>query len=189
MIYTLKKDTPLAPAGTPVYMEDGVVTFTHSAWYTYEKIICYVDPDNFSEWLEEIPEKPKTVWDLEKWDDCWIICEDSDDYDCWYSIQKAERVVTKIQDSMRELWLLFLTEQEAKNAIIRMETANRRDKFVPNKLWDYWYFCPVYGITIGINFSTVFDIDLIRQWLAFRTKEECKAYMTDEVKRAFWYIQ
>lgn len=180
--YKLLKDLPLAKAGTEVYMRNWVLEYTYIEDHPATRCIWYVDPDDFSEWLEEVTEKPKTVWDLKKWDMYYYVSMYSSD------IQNNTWDWSLSDTNIRNIWLIFLTEQEAKNALIRMKTANREDKFVP-KVWD-WYYRPYdennydwysYG-------NRLHEVCIVQAWLAFPSYEECEAYMTDEVKRAFWYI-
>lgn len=57
MKYILKKDLPLAKAGTEVDVQNGEITKDLI-------VIAYIDKNN-TEWLEEIKEK-KTIYDLKE---------------------------------------------------------------------------------------------------------------------------
>lgn len=72
MKYILKKDLPtfragdefhLSPRGNLVHTESHVVAYMQ---HTLKKF-----PNILTNWFEEIPDQPKTVWDLKKGDECW----------------------------------------------------------------------------------------------------------------------
>lgn len=73
--YRLLKDLPLAKAGTEVE----VIKALHS---NYSKILLDWDriadilSEDITEWLEEIHDKPKSVWGLRRWDECYHLESD-----------------------------------------------------------------------------------------------------------------
>jgi hypothetical protein len=177
--YKLLRDTPMAQAGTKVEVMRRWI-------YLYDPdgstlCLAFINREDIPLWIEEIPEKPKTVHDLKKWDIVYKICA------VW--IHESSWLYTPWDEFLRSIWLIFLTEQEAKNAIIRMETASRKDKYIPEE-WD-GYYSQLSRINWIKEFYYIKDfdycIDKFMLWLAFRTKEECKTYMTPEVRQAFGY--
>ncbi len=75
--YKLKKDLPTFKAGDvfEISLAGNLVTrgecisdcVVAYAAQTLEKF-----PNILADWFEEIPEEPKTVWDLKEGDECWI---------------------------------------------------------------------------------------------------------------------
>lgn len=177
--YKLLRDLPWINAWEVIHER-----WTNSSDRWYNLIINHVWEwylKTYPEWFEEIQEAPKTVHDLKGWEYVYSIIPRI----LW--IQRTIFAWSWPDKNLVKLWLIFLTEQEAKNAIIRMETSNREDKFIP-KGWDeYWYFDATEWIVSMFNCNNSEDILIPLFWLAFQTKEECKNYMTDEVKEAFWY--
>ena len=81
-------------------------------------------PNILIDWFEEIPEPPKTVWDLKKGDSCWIIYCRADGEVRIQCIQFSRQY-----DAERSLGLLFLTREEAEKELARYkaEVILRRD--------------------------------------------------------------
>lgn len=72
--YRLKKDLPTFKAG-----EEFILDRNGDLYCLAENIMAYYHetlekfPNILAEWFEEIPEKPKTVWDLEDGDECYCL--------------------------------------------------------------------------------------------------------------------
>ena len=110
--YKLLKDLPRAKAGEVV-----IITNAHSnnPWIlkinkwnedeTQRPRLAYIHTRNVDEWLEEIPEKPKSVFDLKEWDDFYFIINNI----------IFENIVTdcvSFKDYLKE-WNIFLSKEEA----------------------------------------------------------------------------
>ena len=110
--YKLIKDLPRAKAGEVV-----IITNAHSnnPWIlkinkwnedeTQRPRLAYIHTRNVDEWLEEIPEKPKSVFDLKEWDDFYFIINNI----------IFENIVTdcvSFKDYLKE-WNIFLSKEEA----------------------------------------------------------------------------
>lgn len=81
--YRLKKDLPTFKAGEKFAIpEDGGGLWKidgydeRGEWYghicAYSKSTLEKFPNILEDWFEEIPEKPKTIWDLKNGDECWL---------------------------------------------------------------------------------------------------------------------
>lgn len=114
--YKLLKDLPTFKAGDEFRLEksglwkdkgERIPIIAYAAT-TLEKF-----PNIIEDWFEEIPEQPKTVWDLEKGDKCWFIASDDKtayiSYFRWDSTYRPER----------EIGDIFLTEKEAERELAR----------------------------------------------------------------------
>lgn len=111
--YKLIKDLPRAKAGEVV-----IITNAHSntPWIlkinkwnedeTQRPRLAYIHTKNVNEWLEEIPKKPKSVWDLKVWDEYYTIYK--------YNICKMYVTDSKyFEVDYINPWHVFLTQKEA----------------------------------------------------------------------------
>lgn len=115
MKYRLKKDLPKYKAGTVFRMTSkGHLAVDDTMVFHKNELEKY--PNILTEWFEEIPEKPKTVWDLKTGDKCWRI-------DGAWDKGYASVIFGGYTETIRELGELFMTEEEAKQ-----EVARRRAK-------------------------------------------------------------
>lgn len=74
--YKLLKDLPLAEEGTIVKIEDAPVKSNVKLVFdagSTEHPLCAILDNQISEWLEEIPEKPKSIWSIKKQDEYYTI--------------------------------------------------------------------------------------------------------------------
>lgn len=118
----LKKDLPLAKVGE-------VVTFKNkwNIWIiyneTWEKKLSYINIDviDIYTWLEEIPEKPKSVWDLKKWDEFFCINTDLINKDIDISYEGFKKKL--------KFWEVFLTEDEAEKELEKRSAIQRIKKY------------------------------------------------------------
>lgn len=124
-IYKLLKDLPLAKTGEEVEIyekwKDLIRIYkkpnNNRSWI----LICQIEKENISEWLEEIPQKPKSIWDLKEWDDFYFIIN---------SII-FENIVTdcvSFKDYLKE-WNVFLTKKEAEAELEKRKAIQRVRKY------------------------------------------------------------
>lgn len=132
--YKLLKDLPTFKAGQRFYLNecgDLVLDVCHhkndkQAEYgitAYCASTLQKFPSILKDWFEEIPERPKTVDDLEEGDECWIVgC-------CELGYAPMQIKFGKLARVMRETGSLYLTEEDAKKDITRnkAEQILRRD--------------------------------------------------------------
>lgn len=172
MKYILKKDLPLAKAGTEIELYKDSEGIYSNIWLpldiNYAREIATINPLDIPEWLEEVKE-PKTIYDLKEGDVYWYISDnwiiDNHIYhwheftDNWYTC-------------------CFLTEREAKRNKLLRQLATRTDKFIPEEggewidlNWNrfHWY-CDQFRH---------FDVNL---WIVFRNKEEYNKYINEEAR-------
>lgn len=80
--YRLKKDLPTFNAGDTFVLEsDGLwlENVKGDSGHWRKRVCAYAQttlekfPNTLKDWFEEIPEEPKTVWDLKEGDECWYI--------------------------------------------------------------------------------------------------------------------
>lgn len=124
--YKLIKDLPRAKAGEVV-----IITNAHSnnPWIlkinkwnedeTQRPRLAFIHKNDISEWLEEV--KPKTIWDLEEWDDFYFIINSS----------ILENIVTDCEDFKDYLkeWNVFLTKKEAEQELEKRQAIQRIKKY------------------------------------------------------------
>lgn len=117
--YRLKKELPTFKAGDIFEISqngnlvkrgecisDCIVTYTAR---TLEKF-----PNILADWFEEIPEEPKTVWDLGKGDDAWFIAGGG--VKKYVSMEEIELALFR---GMVEVGDGFTTKEEAKKELAR----------------------------------------------------------------------
>lgn len=126
--HKLKKDLPTFKAGDKFVLDnDGNLLFVETVGGLRVKcpnLVAYAAetiekfPNILTEWFEEIPEKPKTVWDLEEGDIYYIPAWDNTVGNDWWHDREKD-------NHRRLLGNMFLTEEEAEK-----ELARRRAKQV-----------------------------------------------------------
>ena len=127
--YKLLKDLPRAKAGEIV-----IITNVHSNTACILKInkwdknesqrprLAYIHTKNVDEWLEEIPEKPKSVWDLKVWDEYYTIYK--------YNICKMCVTDSKyFEIDYINPWHVFLTQKEAEQELEKRKAIQRIKKY------------------------------------------------------------
>lgn len=125
--YKLLKDLPTWKAGTEFYLKENWSLY----WKDGEKeIMVYFSETlekfgilNNREWLEEIPQKPKSVWDLEDWDFCYILNES------WSIIST---VYCSTNDTFAKIisnWNMFLSAEEAQKELEKRNAIQRIKKY------------------------------------------------------------
>ncbi len=147
--YKLLKDLPTLEAGNDGFYLDSdgnLMNETNQVGHTIIPApVLARNPHILTEWFEEIPEQPKTAWDLKEGDTYYALL----DYGAivqskWVNTEKYN------QECRRELGNVFLTYKEAKK-----ERARRKAKvilerdtkgFKPDPSLDYSesYFCVYY---------------------------------------------
>lgn len=106
--YKLLKDLPLAKAGTIVSLnrESRKKTYWQASIMWETGAIAYIPQWAIQEWLEEIPEKPKSVWDLKEGDKYFYLSE------IW-DICIAEHIWHILDDERIQIGNAFLEKSEA----------------------------------------------------------------------------
>ena len=179
--YKLLKDLPRAKAGEVV-----IITNAHSntAWIlkinkwnedeTQRPRLAFIHKNDISEWLEEIPEKQKTIWNLEEWDDFYFIINSS----------ILENIVTDCEDFKDYLkeWNVFLTKKEAEQELEKRQAIQRIKKYCHEngiinkefKLYEHNY--TIYYDSLDKNFFTEYsEISYFTNNLwYFKSYEDCK---------------
>lgn len=164
--YRLKKDLPLAKAGTEVFLE------WNSILNENDDTIWIIDEESKNKWIEEIKE-PKTIYDLERWDTYWYLDFDlkiRNNCNFWWNFIKNAHTCC------------FLTEREAKRNKLLRELACRTDKWLPEKNEDYYTYSPHWERNFFIFSWGALDCIRYHQGFVFRNEEEYRKYMTEEAK-------
>lgn len=169
--YRLKKDLPTFKAG-----DEFILDRNNDLYCPEENVIAYYHeiikkfPNILTDWFEEIPENPKTVWDLEEGDEYYIPDWDNTvGHDYWHNREK--------DNHRRLLGNMFLTKEEAEKELARRRAKQiiLRDTkgFKPD-----WKECD-YGVVV---FWDVIDKKLVYNWaeyndgtIRFRTDEDAEA--------------
>lgn len=140
--------------------------------------------------IEEIPEQPKTVWDLKKGDSCWIIYCRADGEVRIQCIQFSQQY-----DAERSLGLLFLTREEAEKELARYKAKVilQRDTkgFKPNWEgkadrcygWNVIYNPTTYKLFANIDYNHLND-----GTLRFATQEDAEASIKAHEKEWKTYL-
>ena len=124
--YKLLKDLPTWKAGEIfILKEDGNLFWNDNG--TEVMIYFSATIEKFGilenkEWFEEIPEEPKSVFDLKKGDDYWFISAKN-----FYSGSVFD--YEKIEKYYLETWNVFATEKEAKQELEKMKAIARIKKY------------------------------------------------------------
>lgn len=121
--YVLKKDLPTFEAGCLFEMNNnGDLVFVETASGARIKtlnLIAYAAqtisqfPSILTDWFEEIPEKPRTVWDLEEGDEWYFINYSTDS--CYISSTNNLSCIK----AFREIGNVFLTREAAEKELAR----------------------------------------------------------------------
>jgi hypothetical protein len=131
MKYKLLKDLPLAKAGTEVILKPD--TGFSSQILTSDLVdfvtIGYILNKDIQEWLEEVKEEPKTIYDLKEGDEYWIITDEF-----------VSKAILRENEDIRHYTECFLTEREAKRNKLLRELATRTDKWLPKNDDDFISF-------------------------------------------------
>lgn len=140
-------------------------------------LVCQQFALDNPDFFEPIEEK-KTYDNIEKGDEVWYINTN-------WGIEPANYRKSHCRSE------IFLTREEAEDEHKRREWANRKDKFIPKEKENYFSYDNIYwNIAMDCNEWYPYDIFLINQWLAFRTREECQdAIDNHDIVRLFYTIR
>lgn len=156
--YRLKKDLPKYKAGIGFRLtEKGHLAVGNTVVYHRKDLEKF--PSILTDWFEGIPEKPKTVWDLEEEEECWALC--------WGEAHQRVWVERKDYVDMRAVGDIFLTRTEAER-----ELARRKAKQI--LLRDTKGFKPDWG-----------DTEQDKWYVAYHTYDSGE--LTAELKLGFNY--
>lgn len=115
--YILKKDLPTFKAGEEFILNEmGHLVSNQiqpSRLVAYSRDTLEKFPNILEDWFEEVAEKPKTVWDLQEGDECWVIEMAA------YGPVAKKAYWHKRLEGLRSLGLILLMEEEAKKDISR----------------------------------------------------------------------
>lgn len=114
--YKLIKPLPLYEVGDDGFYIDSEGNLQHATASCGEVVygakVLVSHPNILTDWFEEIPEKPKTVWDLEKLQTYYYVNENGYVYPRLYKHEDCDA-------SRRAAGNMFLTEEEAKKELAR----------------------------------------------------------------------
>lgn len=116
--YKLKRDLPTFKAGQLCWLGiDGQLLTQNEenkVIMMYSASTMAQFPNILIDWFEEIPEKLKTVWDLEEGDECWML-------DAHLEPLKIEWRGTPYDIRLRKLGKIYLTKEELEKQTAREE--------------------------------------------------------------------
>jgi len=130
--YKLLKELPWLEVGTIIKYNNGrcslykeeqenLTNLGLQSLSTIESILIY---QKETDWLEEIKEKPKSIYELEKGEDYYYIG------DIWYT-SKCNTIYWGLYKMYRlEFWNVFLTEKEAKKELEKREALAKIKKWI-----------------------------------------------------------
>lgn len=176
MKYILKKDLPLAKAGTEVELKDDWINYAIMADEMIDFVtLWYILSKDIPEWLEEVKEH-KTINDLKFWNHYWTLSNRnniSHDH-CWMSQSFFET----------DVFCTFVTEREAKRNKLLRELATRTSKHLPKK-WEN-YICSTWISRIWQDLDyQILDYNI---GLVFYGDDDYNSFMTDENKKLLFEI-
>lgn len=126
--YKLKKDLPRAKTGSEVVLfpvkdnfEISRINLFQENWNNSR--LGFICNEDISEWLEEIPQKPKSIWDLKDWDFCYVLRES-------WSITST--VYCSTNDTFAKIisnWNMFLSLEEAQKELEKRKAIGRIKKY------------------------------------------------------------
>lgn len=124
--YKLIKDLPTWKAGDTFILKENWNLFWNEngteVMVYFSATIEKFDILNNEEWFEEIPQKPKSIWDLKEWDDFWFISI-SNIYK--HTIDTYE----SFEMSYLEPWNVFFTQEEAEQELNKRKAIQRVRKY------------------------------------------------------------
>lgn len=124
--YKLIKDLPTWKAGDTFILKENWNLFWNEngteVMVYFSATIEKFDILNNEEWFEEIPQKPKSIWDLKEWDDFWFI-----------SISNIYKHTIDTYESFEmcylEPWNVFFTQEEAEQELNKRKAIQRVRKY------------------------------------------------------------
>lgn len=186
--YRLKKDLPTFKAGDEFILEDDALyaigdRFPEGKIRAYMKRTLEAYPNILTDWFEEIPEGPKTVFGLEDGDECWI-------RDIDLEPGKVEWRDTPYDNQLRNLGLVFLSREalEKDDARRKAKVILERDTkgFKPN--WED--VSNKYGVYYDYEFRELdieyYDTCCSHSNLWFESSKDAKASIKNHEKE--WKI-
>lgn len=114
--YKLLKDLPMFDAGEEGFYLDSDGNLMHGSSDTGETVypapVLARHPEILRDWFEEIPERPKTVWDLKKGDMMAVIDEDFEAFEREWDDDASDHYIRSMGD-------VFLTKEDAEKELAR----------------------------------------------------------------------
>lgn len=117
--YKLKMDIPAYKRDEEFHLsKKGNLVHTKSGNLAYSKGMLKAYPSVLKDWFEEIPEEPKTVWDLKHGDKCWVRAARG----ILFGYEPVSPMAeywdgNPQQQSLREIGSVFLTKEECQQNI------------------------------------------------------------------------
>lgn len=196
--YRLKKDLPTIRAGAEFKLndegdlvlsggdKDDYGPFIPGVYTLYCKPTLDLCPNILADWFEEIPEEPKSVWDLRDGDECWVI-----------EVSAYGPVASKAHwheglGELRSLGLILLTKEDAERDISRRLAReillNDTKGFKPNwkkdkTKYEVYYDYEINKLMVEHWFGSCSHPDL---W--FATEEEAEASIETHGKEWKTYL-
>lgn len=177
--YKLKKDLPTFRAGDEFWLGkyDNLYSDQHDEnghyilAYRHETLKKF--PNILTDWFEEIPERPKTMWDLKDGDKWWYIQPEFNE-----SIIYSTHFLTG-NDAYRNLGLAFLTKEEAEKELARRKARAILERDTKGFKPD-WKECN-FGYSVSyevMNKNPHFEVlwaEWVDETIRFATEEDAQA--------------
>ena len=146
--YRLKKDLPRAKAGTIVELtqdrrwriRNPNIFKINCVWETDcdRHRLGFINKNELEDWLEELPELEKSVFNLEMWEKFYYLKSD------W---KIAELENTGCWENGAMMWNIFLTKEEAEKEREKRLAIGRVKKF----MWENWIKTEIFGWVIDYD--------------------------------------
>lgn len=125
--YKLKKDLPLAKAWTEVYIErfienESIAFKIFKSSNDVKLSIAIIEEHNIDIWLEEIQEKPKSIFDLKKWGTYYYINH-------YWQIQECRYIHYENLDIIINNWKSYISYEEAEKELKKRQAIQRIKKY------------------------------------------------------------
>ncbi len=185
--YKLLKDLPMFDAGEEEFYLDPDGNLMHCAPGRGETIYpaptLARHPEILQDWFEEIPEQPKTVWDLKKGDMMAVIDEDFEAFEREWDDDASDHYIRSMGD-------VFLTKEDAEKELARRKAKQillRDTKGFKHLNGGLHYGCGVYYDCSARKLMAFGSSDgFARPDLWFETMADAEASIKDHEKE--WKI-
>lgn len=199
--YRLKKDLPTFKVGQECWLNAAGYLVTevlegdrleapHAVWKevitVYTRSTLEKFPEILTEWFEEIPEEPKTVWDLKDGDEYFDI-NDFMKIGHGYFTSCDELIQHQL-----EVGDIFLTKEEAEKElawrkareILKLDTNGFKPDWENQEQAKYYVFCdcPDRDLVVDVAYTYCF------QHIHFANRKDAEASIAEHRKEWFTYL-
>lgn len=178
--FLLKRDLPLTKVGTEIYLKKVKDTNYSSMLLDDDSSVWDILDKDITEWLEEVKEQKeeKSIWNIKNWES-------------YYRLQLCIILTTWDDDlynkSYRDMWLAFLTKEEAEKELEKRKAIVKLNRIIDEKNMEDWFVvdwksikqekCTIYNDSdYAYNYYLIHTCYSIQYWNQIKcsTKETCQ---------------